>query len=57
VEWLAGANTNFAHNKTDRGGLAAVYPDPPKKKGIVLLFVPRSALFANFPFYTREAKL
>lgn len=37
VEWLCGGNTNFATFKEESGGLAAVYPTPPKKKGVILM--------------------
>jgi hypothetical protein len=37
IEWLCGANTDFAFLDEEKGGLAAVYPTPPKKKGVILL--------------------
>lgn len=37
VEWLSGANTDFAALTEEKGGLAAVYPIPPKKKGVIMM--------------------
>lgn len=37
VEWLAGGNTNAAAFDAQKGGLAAVYPTPVKKKGVIMI--------------------
>jgi len=36
IQFLAGANLNAAENTHDRSGVAAMFPEPPRKSGVIM---------------------